>query len=60
MKKDFSINSDSVNSRLDRWIKRNVSDVPQSLIERNIRKGNIKVNSKKKVRHVSIPQLSIA
>jgi 23S rRNA pseudouridine955/2504/2580 synthase len=47
MKKDFSINSDSVNSRLDRWIKRNVGDVPQSLIERNIRKGNIKVNSKK-------------
>lgn len=33
--------------RLDRWIKKVISDVPQSLIEKNIRKGNIKINNKK-------------
>ena len=47
MKNTFSIQYDSVNSRLDRWFRRNVSDVPQSLIEKNLRKGNIKVNNKK-------------
>ena len=45
--KIFYIKSDFVNSRLDRWFKRSVSQVPQSLIEKNIRKGNIKVNNKK-------------
>ena len=47
MKNTFSIQDDFVNSRLDRWFRRNVSDVPQSLIEKNLRKGNIKVNNKK-------------
>ena len=45
--KTFYIKSDFVNSRLDRWFKRSVCEVPQSLIEKNIRKGNIKVNNKK-------------
>ena len=48
MKKTFLINSNEENSRLDRWFKKKVSLVPQSLIEKNIRKGNIKVNNKKK------------
>ena len=47
MKKIFSISEDYVNSRLDRWYKKNICHVPQSLIEKNIRKGNIKVNNKK-------------
>ena len=47
MKNTFSIQDDFVNSRLDRWFRRQVSDVPQSLIEKNLRKGNIKVNYKK-------------
>ena len=47
MKNLFSVNDDFVNSRLDRWFRRQVSDVPQSLIEKNLRKGNIKVNNKK-------------
>jgi len=47
MKKNFLITDNFVNSRLDRWFKRNVRIVPQSLIEKNIRKGNIKVNNKK-------------
>ena len=48
MKKIFSIGDDFVNARLDRWFKRNVFNVPQSLIEKNIRKGRIKVNNSKK------------
>ena len=47
MKKIYSISSDFINSRLDRWFRRVVCEVPQSLIEKNIRKGNIKVNHKK-------------
>ena len=48
MKKIFLVTNDFVNSRLDRWFRKNVSDVPQSLIEKNIRKGNLKVNHKRK------------
>ena len=48
MEKTYYINEDFVKSRLDRWFRRNVCDVPQSLIEKNIRKGNIKVNNIKK------------
>ena len=47
MKNIFVIREADVNSRLDRWFKRTVFDVPQSLIEKNIRKGNIKVNNSK-------------
>ena len=32
---------------MDRWFRKNVCDVPQSLIEKNIRKGNIKINYKR-------------
>ena len=45
MKNNFVIDEKDANSRLDRWFKRVIFDVPQSLIEKNIRKGNIKVNS---------------
>ena len=48
MKKIFLVTKDFNNSRLDRWFKKNICDVPQSLIEKNIRKGNIKVNYKRK------------
>ena len=48
MKKLFSITKDFANTRLDRWFRKNVFEIPQSLIEKNIRKGNIKVNNKKK------------
>jgi len=47
MKKFFSVTNDYIDSRLDRWFKKNICDVPQSLIEKNIRKGNIKINDKK-------------
>ena len=46
--KIFFVEESYINIRLDRWFKKNVSDVPQSLIEKFIRTGNIKVNKKKK------------
>ena len=48
MKKNFSVTNDFVNTRLDKWFKKNVCKVPQSLIEKNIRKEKITVNDKKK------------
>ena len=47
MIKDYIVNNNFNNSRLDKWFKKNVCDVPQSLIEKSIRKGRIKVNNKK-------------
>ena len=47
MKKNFVVQDSFINSRLDRWFKKNICEIPQSLIEKNIRKGNIKVNNKK-------------
>ena len=47
MKKTFFVDNQFMSSRLDRWFRRNICEVPQSLIEKNIRKGNIKVNKKR-------------
>ena len=47
MKKVYSVHNDFINTRLDRWFKKNVIEIPQSLIEKSIRKGKIKVNNKK-------------
>ena len=47
MKKIYKVKIDFIDTRLDRWFRINVCDVPQSLIEKNIRKGSIKVNNKK-------------
>jgi 23S rRNA pseudouridine955/2504/2580 synthase len=42
------INEDFLNTRLDRWFRKNISNIPQSLLEKSIRKGKIKVNGKKR------------
>ena len=47
MKKIYTVSEDFVNSRLDRWFRKNICQVPQSLIEKSLRKGKIKVNNKK-------------
>ena len=47
MRKTFLINASEENSRLDRWFKRSICNIPQSLFEKNLRKGKIKVNNKK-------------
>ena len=47
MLKKFIVKRDYHNSRFDRWFKNNVNHVPQSFIEKLIRKKNVKVNNKK-------------
>ena len=47
MEKKFLIDSDYSNSRLDKWFKFTVKNLPQSLIEKLLRKNKIKVNRKK-------------
>ena len=47
MKKIYTVKNDYGNTRLDRWFKRNINQIPQSLIEKNLRKGKIKVNNRK-------------
>ena len=37
----------SIGLRIDRWIKNNLSKIPQSLIEKDLRNGKIKINNKK-------------
>tara|TARA_B100002051_G_scaffold274312_1_gene315154 strand:- start:650 stop:1558 length:909 start_codon:yes stop_codon:yes gene_type:complete len=43
----FTVEKDFHNSRLDKWFKAKVLDIPQSLIEKIIRKKKIKVNKRK-------------
>ena len=43
----FKIDKSSNGMRIDRWIKNNVAKLPQSLIEKELRKGNIKLNDTK-------------
>jgi len=47
MNKSFIVDSSSINMRIDRWIKTIIGNVPQSLIEKSLRNGKIKLNKKK-------------
>ncbi len=47
MFKEFKVDKDFNNSRLDKWFKKKVLDIPQSLIQKIIRKKKIKLNNKK-------------
>ena len=47
MSKKFIVDKDYHNSRFDKWFKQNVFNIPQSLIEKIIRKNKVKVNKKK-------------
>ena len=47
MLKVIKVNSLSIGLRIDKWIKNNLTKIPQSLIEKDLRKGKIKVNNKK-------------
>ena len=42
MKDIFLVKDDFVNSRFDRWFRRNLYKAPQSFIEKHLRRGNIK------------------
>jgi 23S rRNA pseudouridine955/2504/2580 synthase len=47
MTKRFEVEKDYHNTRFDRWFKQKVLDIPQGLIEKIIRKNQVKVNGKK-------------
>ena len=47
MKKSYFVDYNQQFMRLDRWIRNNLGKIPQGLIEKNLRKGKIKVNNKK-------------
>jgi len=47
MDKVFLVKKDFVNSRIDRWIKRKICQVPQALIEKSLRNKNVTVNNLK-------------
>ena len=47
MKKSFIVDLTYNDMRIDRWIRNNLGNIPQSLIEKTIRSGKIKLNKKK-------------
>ena len=47
MKKSYSVEKTFSGMRIDRWIRNIIKKIPQSLIEKNLRKGKIKLNGKK-------------
>jgi len=47
MKKTFNVDLTYNDMRIDRWIRNNLGNLPQGLIEKNLRNGKIKLNKKK-------------
>ena len=47
MDKKFIVARDYHNTRFDRWFRQNIQNVPQSFIEKLIRKKNVKLNNKR-------------
>ena len=47
MKKSFSVDLAFNNMRIDRWIRNNLGNIPQGLIEKSLRSGKIKLNNQK-------------
>ncbi len=47
MKKTYSVEKTFSGMRIDRWIRNSIKKIPQGLIEKNLRKGSIKVNGKR-------------
>ena len=47
MSKSFTVDDDFNDSRLDKWFKKKVINLPHSLIEKIIRQNKIKVNKRK-------------
>jgi len=47
MKKSYNVGSTFNDMRIDRWIRNNLGNIPQSLIEKSLRSGKIKLNNKK-------------
>ena len=47
MKKSYNVESTFNGMRIDRWIRNILGNIPQGLIEKSLRSGKIKLNSKK-------------
>ncbi len=47
MNKRFIVDSTCNNMRFDRWLRSKLGNIPQSLIEKTLRSGKIKINKKK-------------
>ena len=47
MNRSYKIKPIHISMRLDRWVKNNIGKYPQSLLEKSIRKGKIRLNKKK-------------
>ena len=47
MNKRFIVDSTCNNMRVDRWLRSKLGNIPQSLIEKTLRAGKIKINKKK-------------
>ena len=47
MNKTYTVESTYNGIRIDKWIRNNLGKIPQSLIEKNLRVGKIKLNKKK-------------
>ena len=47
MKKSYIVDSTCNDMRLDRWLRFNIGNIPQGLIEKYLRTGKIKLNRKK-------------
>ena len=47
MRKTYKVEAIFNDMRVDRWIRHKFGKIPQSLIEKNLRNGNIKINKKK-------------
>ena len=47
MKKSYIVDSTCNDMRIDRWIRLKLGKIPQSLIEKSLRNGNIKLNKKR-------------
>ena len=48
MIRSFIVESTCNNMRIDRWLRNKLGKVPQSLIEKSLRLGKIKINKKNK------------
>ena len=47
MKKTINVDGTYAGMRIDRFIRKHFESIPQSLIEKNLRSGKIKLNKKK-------------
>ena len=57
MKKVILVKKDFINARIDRWVKRNICNVPQGFVEKSLRNKKITVNGQK-IKDVEIWKIS--